>query len=249
MRTVTRFTSLALSLLMLAAPMTGCTREDSRMDPELARQAFPGDPRMAEIALAVAGKDVDAVRRLAVGVDLDARGDKNVTLLQWAVLAGSPAGFEALLDAGADPHAHGMDGETAVHTAARSRRPEFLESLARRKADMSIAAADDRHSPLATALRSGNDGNVATLLRAGANPSAPDALGNTPLHIVGKIGLPGMALLLLDAGADPHATNARGHTFEHYLFDRQDDQLTHAARDEMEKVRNRLHGVRGKAVD
>src|SRR5690606_22230370 len=107
-------------------PLTGCTQEASRMDPALASKAFPGDTRMAGLAGAVRSGDTDEVKRLAPAVDLNARGDQDVTLLH------SLAGFDALLDAGADPHGTGIDGESAVHTAAFARNPAFLDTLVKR---------------------------------------------------------------------------------------------------------------------
>src|SRR5699024_91248 len=134
----------------------------------------------------------------------------NVTLLQWAVLADSPAGFEALLDAGADPHAHGMDGETAVHTAVRVKDPDFLRMLVSRGADLDVRAEGRGHPPLTTALLSGADENVSALLRAGANPDMPDGMGDTPLHVASQIGVAGLVIILLDAGANPTIRNQRG---------------------------------------
>src|SRR5690606_2775939 len=132
-----RVPSLALLLSLFAGLLLcGCdNREVSRMDLELAAQAFPADARMAEIAAMARAAGAAAVRRLAPWVDLDAGGDRQVTLLEWAILADSHAGFEALLDAGADPHVNGMDGESAVHLAARVHDSRFLATLIARGAD------------------------------------------------------------------------------------------------------------------
>lgn len=213
------------------------------MDPALASQAFPDDPRMAEIGFAAAKGDAGEVARLAPGVNLDAQGDKRVTLLQWAILADNHAGFEALLDAGADPHAMGIDGESAVHTAAFATDPAFLESLIARGADLSIAAVDGGHGPLVTALRSGNDTHAVALLSAGADPDQKDGTGNTALHVVGRMGISQLALMLLEAGADPGIRNARGATFEAYLFDRPDDAITAEGRSYRKKIRERLDSI------
>lgn len=148
---------LALSLLLLTGmPLVGCSRENSMTDAELAPQAFPDDARMAEIAAAVARGDIDAVKRLHPTVDLDARGDKEVTLLQWAIFTNSHVGFVALLDAGADPHGMGMDGESAVHFAVSFPNPKFLATLIERREDLNIAASNGGHGPRATDL--GTDG-------------------------------------------------------------------------------------------
>lgn len=235
--------SLALSLLLLAGvPLAGCTQEVSRMDPELAAQAFPDDARMAELAAAVRAGNVDEVERLVATVDLDARGDRDVTMLQWAILTDSHEGFVALLDAGADPHAMGMDGESAVHTAAFAQDPSFLAYLIERGANPSVSAAAGGHGPVVTAMRAGNEDHAAGLLRAGADPDQTDEVGNTPLHAAGLMGISRLALMLLESGADPAVRNAQGVTFDEYLFDRPDTALTPEARSDRERVRALLEG-------
>src|SRR3569833_3695906 len=66
-----------------------------------ANQAF-ADPRTAELAAAAASGDPGRVTALVrSGANVNARGDKNVTLLQWALLNESTAGMEALFVVGA----------------------------------------------------------------------------------------------------------------------------------------------------
>lgn len=241
MRNAGRTPSLALLLFLLAGmPLAGCTQEVSRMDPGVATQAFPGDARMAELAASVMSGDVDGIKRLATKADLDAKGDRDVTLLQFAILIDSHTGFVALLDAGADPHSMGIDGESAVHTAAFTENPIFLEALIERGADVSISAAAGGHGPLLTALMSGNESHAAMLLRAGADPDQADEMGDTPLHATGQMGVARLALMLLEAGADPGLRNAKGATFDEYLFDRPDSAITPAGQRYRENIRRLL---------
>ena len=241
MRKPRRVSSLALSLFLLAGvPLAGCTQEVSRMDPELAAQAFPEDAGMAELAAAVRSGNVDEVKRLAPAANLDARGDRDVTLLQWAILTDSHAGFVALLDAGADPHAMGMNGVSAVHSAAFSPSPEFLGSLVERGSNPSIPAAAGGYGPLVSAMMSGNDDHVMALLQAGANPDQADEVGNTPLHVAGQMGVSRLALALLEAGANPTLRNDQGATFDEYLFDRIDTAVTPEASDYRARIRQFL---------
>jgi hypothetical protein len=90
------------------------------------------------------------------GANVNARGDKNVTLLQWAMLNKSTTGMEALLGgrdtqfhallaAGADPNAADRTGNTPLHQAAKIDQPQ----------------------------------RVLELLKAGANPSAANVTGAT----------------------------------------------------------------------
>lgn len=176
------------------------------------------DPRVAALAEAVADGDAGLIRTLAAGVDLSTRGDKNVTLLQWAVLNRSLAGMKALLDAGADPTQAGMDHDTVVHLAAMANDAAYLSELLARGVDPNIRNAESGAGPLRAALMGERDEQFRALLAAGADPDLADRMGNTPLHVAGQINEPQRALDLLNAGADPMARNAQGVTFQRYLF-------------------------------
>lgn len=176
------------------------------------------DPRTAALAEAVADGDVARIRTLAPGVDLSTRGDKNVTLLQWAVLNRSIAGMKALLDAGADPSQTGLDGDTVVHLAAMANDAAYLSELLSRGIDPNVRNAESGAGPLRAALMGERDEQFRALLAAGADPDLADRMGNTPLHVAGQINEPQRALDLLNAGADPMARNAQGVTFQRYLF-------------------------------
>lgn len=176
------------------------------------------DPRVVELAEAVADGDAARVRTLAAGVDLSIRGDKNVTLLQWAVLNQSLAGMKALLDAGADPTQAGMDNDTVVHMAAMANDAVYLSELLARGVNPNVRNAETGAGPLRAALMGERDEQFRALLAAGADPDLADRMGNTPLHVAGQINEPQRALDLLNAGADPMARNAQGVTFQRYLF-------------------------------
>lgn len=176
------------------------------------------DPRVVELAEAVADSDATRVRTLAAGVDLSTRGDKNVTLLQWAVLNQSLAGMNALLDAGADPTQAGMDNDTVVHMAAMANDAAYLSELLARGVNPNVRNAETGAGPLRAALMGERDEQFRALLAAGADPDLADRMGNTPLHVAGQINEPQRALDLLNAGADPMARNAQGVTFQRYLF-------------------------------
>lgn len=181
-------------------------------------RAVFADPRLAKLAEAVADGDAARVRTFAAGVDLSARGDKNVTLLQWALLNRSLAGMKALLDAGADPAQPGMDNDTVVHMAAMANDASYLSELLARGVDPNIRNPESGAGPLRSALMGERDEQFRALLAAGADPGLADRLGNTPLHVAGQINEPARALDLLNAGADPMARNAQGVTFQRYLF-------------------------------
>ena len=176
------------------------------------------DPRAAELAEAVANGDTARIRDLSTGMDLSIRGDKQVTLLQWALLNRSIAGMKALLDAGADPVQAGMDNDTVVHMAAMANDAAYLSELLTRGVNPNVRNPESGAGPLRAALMGERDEQFRALLAAGADPDLADRLGNTPLHVAGQINEPERALDLLNAGADPMARNAQGVTFQRYLF-------------------------------
>lgn len=179
---------------------------------------FP-DQDTAALAEAAAAGDAATVARLAKqGVALDARGDKNVTLLEWALLNQSRAGLEALLEAGADPSWPGIDDSTVVHMAAMAEDPCYLQLLLEKGADADTPHGRTRATPLAAALMGERARQFQALLAAGADPGRADRMGNTPLHVAAKINEPARVLDLLRAGADPGGNNAQGVTFQRYLF-------------------------------
>lgn len=201
-----------------------------------AKQAFP-EPRSAELAQAVADGDAAQVRALvAAGADPNARGDRGVTLLQYAMLAQSPRGMEALLDSGADPSRPGMGGSTPVHGAAIANDPQYLELLLARRADPDAPHAETGETALADAVAPRLRAQFDALLKAGADPNRADRMGNTPLHQAAKLNAAGQVLALLQAGADPRARNAQGASFQAFLFKQPDDKLSEPARQQRAAV-------------
>lgn len=206
------------------------------------------DSDAATLAGAVAGGDVERVGRLARDVDLEVRGARNVTLLQWALLNRNLAGLQALLRAGADPAQPGIDGSTVVHMAAMAEDPAYLETLLAHRADPDTPHGVTGATALSAALMGERAVQFQALLAAGADPNRADRLGNTALHVAGKINEPGLALELLNAGADPDARNAQGVTFRHYLFSIRAELLDEGTRRDRQAVQAWLR-ARGIAVE
>lgn len=124
---------------------------------------------------AVATGDIDAAKIL-----LDHGADPNVgdrggrTPLHWAVAAGFPDIVELLLERGADPHARDNIGNTPLHYAAEGHISETAEMFFELAPRFGIEYPYD---PL---------DNIRILLEYGADPTARNNDGQTPIDIALK---------------------------------------------------------------
>jgi hypothetical protein len=148
------------------------------------------------------------------------------------LLATSPSLATTQLDHGATRQAstdyfltaighYAYTGDTALHIAAASHRPDIARALVAAGADVSAKnrrgaqplhyAVDGRPSaadwdPDAQAA------TVAYLIEVGADPSATDMSGVAPLHRAVRTRSAAAVRVLLDAGVDPRGPNRRGST-------------------------------------
>jgi len=205
---------LLVLLAGLAGP--GCAKEDLLKHKVDVHEVFPDD-RGTALATAIADGDSDRIRRLATVGSIEITGDEGITLLQWAVLSGSLAGLNSLLDAGADPTHQGMDGYTVMHTAAMVGDSRYLKALLARGVSPDLRDKDGQ-TPLFIAITARREEQVAALLSAGADVNVADSVGDTPLHRAALINDFERIRALLEAGANPIAANAQKATFQDYLF-------------------------------
>jgi Ankyrin repeats (many copies) len=150
----------------------------------------------------------------------------------FRLLAASPALAKARFEIGATrqtPKTYYIDeighyiyaGDTALHVAAASHRPEIVQKLIatgasvrarnRRGAEPLHYAVDGipgsrKWNPLAQAAI------VARLIEAGADPNATDKSGVTPLHRAVRTRCAAAVKALLEGGADPRLKNKNGST-------------------------------------
>lgn len=212
----------------LALLLTGTSCSGAAMDTS---KAFPDDTRAAELAAAAAQGDAAQVAALVrQGADPNAAGDKGVSPLQFALLAGNREGMRALLDAGADPNRPGLGGATAMHMAAIADDPAYLRLLLEHGGDPNARHGETGATPLAGATGPRTDAQFRMLLDAGADPDIADRTGNTPLHAAAKINAGAHVIALLEEGASPNARNAQDATFQPYFFRTRDDVLSADAR-------------------
>lgn len=137
--------------------------------------------------------------------------------LAEAVADGNKSRIQTLIKAGADPNARG------------DQDPSYLDILLAHKADPNTPNGVTGATPLVPALMGDRDVQFAKLLAAGAQPNIADRMGNTPLHVAGKINAFDRVLDLLEAGADPTARNGQGKTFQTYVNMTPADVMTEEA--------------------
>jgi ankyrin repeat protein len=199
---------------MLAWAATACAAKDQ---PDMNVHEVFASPAVAELASAVARGDSTQVKTLAPRTGVAARGDQDVTLLQWAVLNRSNAGLLALLEAGADPSQPGTGGATVVHLAAMADDPTYLRTLLANGADPNVAHAATGATPLMSAVLGEREPQFRQLMAARADLARTDQHGNTVLHVAAKANDSARLLDLLRAGADARALNHQGVSFQRYL--------------------------------
>lgn len=98
--------------------------------------------------------------------------------------------MQALLDLGADSAAAGLDGNSALHTAAMLQDAQYLRLLLAKGAQVNVRNAVTGATPLAAAVLAGREEQLRLLLAAGADTTLSDRLGDTPLHLAAKINAP-----------------------------------------------------------
>lgn len=239
--------ALATSLLMVSctAGTTGA-KEQTRMSASLKDESLPfHDPAIVPLANAVAAGDVARIQALAPSTDLSARGEDDVTLLEWAIWAQQPDSLAALLEAGADPAQLGMDQETVAHMAAMVEPPEYLRVLIEHGAPIDLVSPRDGRTPIFLSVMHRRDAQFDMLKEAGADLRRTDSTGSTMLHEAASVNDGERVLQLLEAGVDPMARNAQGATFQAYLFMTPERLLNAQAKQHRQAVESWLtaHGI------
>lgn len=185
---------------ILAVLLMGCSEHD--VGGHTVEMVF-ADPGARALAKAACEGNVAEVKRLvAQGVSSNARGDKDVTPLIWALTCRNEQGMTALLDAGADPN-QAADNDPPVLVAATYDDPRFLKLLLARGGDPNAAEATGADTALTTALSVGIDRkdwrNYYILLDAGADINR-EHKGETIAETATALGQMGKAIELVERG-------------------------------------------------
>ncbi|CAI1065441.1 ankyrin repeat domain-containing protein [Serratia quinivorans] len=201
-----------LALVAIAGLLT--MAKEQQMDQDISPFNGRGN---AALAQAVARGDVQGIAEQATQGRLSELGERQVTLQQWAILAQQPQSLALLLELGADASIPGLDGNSALHTAAAVQDPQYLRLLLEQGGAVNPRNAVTGATPLATAVLAGREEQLRLLLVSGADVTLSDRLGDTPLHVAAKTNAPQLALMLLQAGADAKARNQQGMAFQFYF--------------------------------
>lgn len=186
--------------------------------PGLRRDGAPPVKAYASEAEARADQDlIEAVSRkdparlqeaLDRGADSNVRGRDFRPVLLAAVQSGNPELLIPLLQAGADVHAAGPEGERALHTALHC-GPVIVRILLGAGADVDAAGADGA-TPLMKVFSSAAEPAAPDLIERCRNVNARSRFGQTALS--SALASPECVAKLLQKGADPDTADNEGKT-------------------------------------
>jgi ankyrin repeat protein len=162
--------------------------------------------------------NVEGIRMLLErGADPTAQDKDGKTPLHFASERENVEGIRMLLEKGADPTAQDKDGKTPLHFASEGECGQHSDaSRAGRRSD---STGQGWHDTIALLLSEwGNVEAIRMLLEKGADPTAQDKVGKTPLHFALQKGNVEGIRMLLEKGADPTAQDKDGKTPLHFAL-------------------------------
>jgi cytohesin len=133
-------------------------------------QGIAINPKKPELSLTALHdqQNIDALAvMIELGADINARADKNITPLHWAIRNNQYDKIKWLMDAGADLNAQTTAGWTPLHYAVHHGNVNIVSELIYDKAKLSIRDNMGR-TPLALAKQSRNQEMIEMLTAAGA---------------------------------------------------------------------------------
>ncbi|MCL7931204.1 ankyrin repeat domain-containing protein [Halomonas llamarensis] len=177
-----------------------------------------------EMAKAIERNDMTALRQGAEqGIDLHARGDKQITLMWFALLQENTDAVRTLVELGVHPDEGGHEGSgTPIHFALRSSDTRYLEAMLDGGLSPNVGALNsrepnpfERSSPLLfSAITMGTLNHVKLLVQHGANIHfrKRDGLGSSIFDHSTLGTKPEIAIYLLEQGAEPNPRMENGVT-------------------------------------
>jgi uncharacterized protein len=138
---------------------------------------------------------------LALGADPNATGTGGTTPLADAALKADLDGVRVLLAHGARVNAISQAGTEPIHDAALGDSAEVIRELATHGADINARTRDDAQTPLHIAAAMGKMKAVEALVALGADVTAKDSQGRTPVDAAERAGLTDVVAFLRPAAA------------------------------------------------
>lgn len=176
------------------------------------------DRLVARLAEAAVNGDVSGVRdAITQGAKVNTRGRDGLTPLHLALLHFQFAGFNALLENGADPNIAAENGDSIMSLTAVMPEPKWLEAGLLHGGQVERRDSRER-TPLMLAASRGRAGNVLLLLSKQADVNTRDNHGNTPLIHTFQAFAPNaeIARALLDHGGRADEADAAGFSARDY---------------------------------
>ncbi|MBL7221773.1 MAG: ankyrin repeat domain-containing protein [Phycisphaerae bacterium] len=152
---------------------------------------------------------------LSKGANINAKEKKyGIAAVQFAAVNGHTETLEFLISKGADLAIRDNQGRSPQELAAQQNRPESVAILRKHTEKQATGRQKTLDNELFAAVATGNTPEVGALLDRGANATARDANGDTPLHNAAqdKDEKLDCCRVLLEKGADANAKNDKGQT-------------------------------------
>ncbi|MCH9664048.1 MAG: ankyrin repeat domain-containing protein, partial [Gammaproteobacteria bacterium] len=129
---------------------------------------------------AVFGKNAAIASTLIeAGADMNFKSKEGLTAYLYAILEEMPELAATLIDSGMD--ISGLEGTIALTAAARYKHMDLVKRLLSANVELDVLWSKTDHSPLISAVVSGDADIVQAIIDAGANPFMANKAGGTPL--------------------------------------------------------------------